>query len=608
MMQDSMARTGHVSYEHRPASGLHHSQSHQGPPASSLFSQSELAAFEGFLERQLHQPPTTSTLSYQYSAARDGARPDPYTSTASLVNDDKLHSSHYHQQWQQQQNQAQQAELQQASKYVLGSYQRPSTAETAVVNAGANAAAADTSAPATSSIPSSVSPPVHGQNTIPSEPEKVANGIFPEHPALGVRSLKLRSHSPIANETADEKTKRLEAQAKDLADWLQARGFSAPAPGPPPSLPTFSSQRQQHYETVSHTDYLRHPHSVHDPYAWPAPHQPHEYERLVMADVEKRPHTSISSAPHSHLQHSHPSQPQAKRSKSANSYPPDSAYHQFEPREFIATSTHRADPYSHPNSSENGVQAFDLPSKPVVESPVKTEGGGLDDGLASSPSDTSIGASNGKKRSAGSSNKGVIAEKKAPAAKIGRRALSGSKGAKPASISKPGDVEMAGSGQLEEKPQKPSTKAASGSKQKDGASQPKEIKAALTEEQKRANHILSEQKRRNAIRLAYDDLCSIVPALKAAIKEYEERLSKVHNLNGTGTPAPSSSAPASKGASPRGDNREDGMSVDGPSTPVPSGTVAGVLTGGIEVGGEKIDGRAGPKSEAVVLAKSECWQ
>jgi hypothetical protein len=33
-------------------------------------------------------------------------------------------------------------------------------------------------------------------------------------------------------------------------------------------------------------------------------------------------------------------------------------------------------------------------------------------------------------------------------------------------------------------------------------------------------------------------------------------------------------------------------------------TVAGVLTGGIEVGGEKIDGRAGPRSEAVVLAKS----
>ncbi|EAW18790.1 basic helix-loop-helix domain-containing protein [Aspergillus fischeri NRRL 181] len=36
----------------------------------------------------------------------------------------------------------------------------------------------------------------------------------------------------------------------------------------------------------------------------------------------------------------------------------------------------------------------------------------------------------------------------------------------------------------------------------------------LTEEQKRNNHILSEQKRRNLIRQGFDDLCSLVPGLK----------------------------------------------------------------------------------------------
>ncbi|KAL4876096.1 hypothetical protein BJY04DRAFT_200603 [Aspergillus karnatakaensis] len=36
----------------------------------------------------------------------------------------------------------------------------------------------------------------------------------------------------------------------------------------------------------------------------------------------------------------------------------------------------------------------------------------------------------------------------------------------------------------------------------------------LTEEQKRSNHILSEQKRRNLIRQGFDDLCVLVPGLK----------------------------------------------------------------------------------------------
>lgn len=108
-------------------------------------------------------------------------------------------------------------------------------------------------------------------------------------------------------------------------------------------------------------------------------------------------------------------------------------------------------------------------------------------------------------------------------------------------------------------------------------------KPALSDEQKRANHIASEQKRRHAIRAAYDALCTVVPSLRAAVKEYEDRLSKLH--------------PTVRKAA-TGD--EDGMDVDGTLQ-----TVAGVLTGGIDVGGEKIDGRAGPRSEAVVLANSK---
>ncbi|CAD6571341.1 MAG: hypothetical protein CYPHOPRED_004397 [Cyphobasidiales sp. Tagirdzhanova-0007] len=114
-------------------------------------------------------------------------------------------------------------------------------------------------------------------------------------------------------------------------------------------------------------------------------------------------------------------------------------------------------------------------------------------------------------------------------------------------------------------------------------------KAVLTDAQKKANHIASEQKRRTAIRSAYDDLCNIVPALRAAVQEYEERLSKLHGLH-----AASEQSQARKG-------EEDGPQQHPPPPPL---TVAGVLTGGIEVGGEKVDGRAGPKSEAIVLGKT----
>lgn len=42
----------------------------------------------------------------------------------------------------------------------------------------------------------------------------------------------------------------------------------------------------------------------------------------------------------------------------------------------------------------------------------------------------------------------------------------------------------------------------------------KPVRENLSEEQKRTNHILSEQKRRNLIKQGFDDLCSLVPELK----------------------------------------------------------------------------------------------
>ncbi|KAJ7170869.1 hypothetical protein C8R43DRAFT_69508 [Mycena crocata] len=89
--------------------------------------------------------------------------------------------------------------------------------------------------------------------------------------------------------------------------------------------------------------------------------------------------------------------------------------------------------------------------------------------------------------------------------------------------------------------------------------------ALLSPSQKKANHIQSEQKRRANIRRGYEALCEAVPALADAIRE-EEALT-------TMAPPPS----ANKGKRGRGRGRED---VD------------------------KVDGRAGPRSENVVLSKT----
>ncbi|GAA5889402.1 hypothetical protein JCM8208_007865 [Rhodotorula glutinis] len=125
--------------------------------------------------------------------------------------------------------------------------------------------------------------------------------------------------------------------------------------------------------------------------------------------------------------------------------------------------------------------------------------------------------------------------------------------------------------------------------------------ALLTAEQKKANHIASEQKRRAAIRQGYDGLCEVVPALRAAVQEFEERVRKVTSgaaaAGGAGGGEAAGADGALEGTKGGKGKKRLGRGLDGQST-------TGALMGGIQVGGEKIDGRAGPKSEAVVLGKT----
>ena len=100
----------------------------------------------------------------------------------------------------------------------------------------------------------------------------------------------------------------------------------------------------------------------------------------------------------------------------------------------------------------------------------------------------------------------------------------------------------------------------------------------LTEAEKKANHIASEQKRRANIRKGYELLCEIVPPLKEAL-EREARKEKERGSEDE------DDADKKKGKKKRDADTSTGCEIDG----------------------EKIDGRAGPRSEAVVLMKCECF-
>jgi hypothetical protein len=90
----------------------------------------------------------------------------------------------------------------------------------------------------------------------------------------------------------------------------------------------------------------------------------------------------------------------------------------------------------------------------------------------------------------------------------------------------------------------------------------------LSASQKKANHIQSEQKRRANIRRGYEALCETVPALREALREEE-----ASSTNGEGC------MDKGKGKLKRGRVK-------------------------VKMDGEKMDGRAGPRSENVVLSKS----
>ncbi|KAJ3852230.1 hypothetical protein EV368DRAFT_65100 [Lentinula lateritia] len=90
----------------------------------------------------------------------------------------------------------------------------------------------------------------------------------------------------------------------------------------------------------------------------------------------------------------------------------------------------------------------------------------------------------------------------------------------------------------------------------------------LSPSQKKANHIQSEQKRRANIRRGYEALCDTVPALREAIR-LEEEAQLALDSNGNGK-----------------------KPKRGKRAKVDDGT------------GEKIDGRAGPRSENIVLGKT----
>ncbi|KAF9004071.1 hypothetical protein BDQ17DRAFT_1241759, partial [Cyathus striatus] len=94
--------------------------------------------------------------------------------------------------------------------------------------------------------------------------------------------------------------------------------------------------------------------------------------------------------------------------------------------------------------------------------------------------------------------------------------------------------------------------------------------ALLSPSQKKANHIQSEQKRRANIRRGYEALCETVPALREAIREEEM--------------AAGQEKKGKKRKKGKGDKSEDAENSKFHSL--------------------GIDGRAGPRSENVVLAKT----
>ncbi|PPQ91707.1 hypothetical protein CVT25_012848 [Psilocybe cyanescens] len=99
----------------------------------------------------------------------------------------------------------------------------------------------------------------------------------------------------------------------------------------------------------------------------------------------------------------------------------------------------------------------------------------------------------------------------------------------------------------------------------------------LSPSQKKANHIQSEQKRRANIRRGYEALCEAVPALREAIREEEEAERNLRSaINGNGNAVAQRKKSRGKKNGKEGEEKEK----------------------------DRLDGRAGPRSENVVLSKT----
>ncbi|KAK0547222.1 hypothetical protein OC845_004209 [Tilletia horrida] len=126
--------------------------------------------------------------------------------------------------------------------------------------------------------------------------------------------------------------------------------------------------------------------------------------------------------------------------------------------------------------------------------------------------------------------------------------------------------------------------ASSGKKAKQGH-------VLLTEAEKKANHIASEQKRRANIRKGYEMLCEIVPPLKEALER--EAAGKDGPGGGGGGDLDEEDEDGEEGGAGNGKGKKKRKTKKRDPE-----------TAGCEIGGERIDGRAGPRSEAIVLMKS----
>ncbi|KAI0635775.1 hypothetical protein C8Q77DRAFT_1155534 [Trametes polyzona] len=116
--------------------------------------------------------------------------------------------------------------------------------------------------------------------------------------------------------------------------------------------------------------------------------------------------------------------------------------------------------------------------------------------------------------------------------------------------------------------------------------------ALLSPSQKRANHIQSEQKRRANIRRGYEALCEVVPALREAIRAEDERERAEAGDGGGGD-----------GDGTKGKARAGGSAGASASAGGGGGADRGKRKRKSE-SGDRPDGRAGPRSENVVLSKT----